>query len=69
MTSLAEVYITLIGFDSVFIQVTGKGRTDSNVLGLQLLAAWGKILIQGSVIGEKLDSVLGLSSPLSCVQK
>jgi len=38
MTILAEVYITLIGLDSVPIEVIGKGLTDSSVLGLQLLA-------------------------------
>lgn len=52
MTSLAEVYIPLIGLDSVPIEVVGKGRRDSSVLGLQLLAALGKT--HGSVVGKQL---------------
>lgn len=52
MTSLAEVYITLIGLDSALIEVIDKDLTDTSVLGLQLLAAQGKT--HGSVIGEKL---------------
>lgn len=52
MMSLAEVCITLIGLDSVPIEVIGKGLMDSSVLGLQLSAAQGKT--HGSVIGEKL---------------
>lgn len=52
MTSLAGVYITLIGLDSVPTEVIGKGLTNSSVLRLRLLAARGKT--HGSVTGETL---------------
>lgn len=51
MTSLAEVYITLVGLDSVPMEVIDKGLMDSSVLRLQLSAAQRRT--HGSVIDKK----------------